>query len=265
MKKIFIAAVFSFLFAKTFFSLNFDHVDTLYEEGKYEEGVKILEKEFSKSASDPEIIWRISRFYFELAEEADKKSKKDKIALYTKAMDVARPFLDISYGDKLTRAEIIFWYAASYGSRGEVIGIKESLDTVPELFSLADKAIALDPTFAPAYLLKGRIDSSVPSFLGGDKFRMGVNIGKALYYNSKDMSMLVDSANAFLNRDWEVKKKNSVFKKSGPDGNPADISDKDYAKKLLGEAVELYKTFSKPTKRDGEKFREALDILKKLK
>ena len=186
---------------------NFDQVDKLYSEGKYAEGLKIIEKDFNHTNPDPEIIWRISRFYFEIAEETDKKNKKDKIENYTKGMEAAKQFLEITYGEKLTRAEIIFWYTANYGSRGETIGIKESLDIVPELFKLADKALSLDPAFAAPYLLKGRIDSSVPSFLGGDKFRMGVNLSKAIYYNADDMSVLVDSAVAFLNRDWSVSDK----------------------------------------------------------
>lgn len=249
------------------FCKDFEQVDKLYSEGKYADGLKILEKEFVQTNPDPEIIWRISRFYFEIADEKDKRNKKDKIAYFTKGMEIAKQFLEITYGDKLTRAEIIFWYTANYGSRGEVIGIKESLDIVPELFILADKALALDPTFAAPYLLKGRIDSSVPSFLGGDKFRMGVNLTKAILYNSTDMSVLVDSSVAFLNRDWSVsdKKKKGSSKKGETDGTPSDLSDKEYAKKLLNQAIDQYGTLENPTKRDALKFNEANELLKKLR
>jgi hypothetical protein len=266
--KIKLLTLFLILFVLNFASAkSFDQVDKLYREGNYNEGLKIIEKDFNHSNPDPEIIWRISRFYFEIADETDKKNKKDKIANFTKGMDVAKQFLEITYGEKLTRAEIIFWYTANYGSRGETIGIKESLDIVPELFNLADKALALDPTFAAPYLLKGRIDSAVPSFLGGDKFRMGVNLSKAIYYNSEDMSVLVDSSVAFLNRDWSVsdKKKKGVNKSGETDGTPADMSDKDYAKKLLNHAMDAYKSLENPTKRETLKLKEANNLLAKLK
>jgi len=251
---------------KLVFAKDYEAADELYTQGKYTDGLKMLEMEFVQANPDPELIWRLSRFYFEIAEQTDKKNKKVKIEYYTKGMDIAKQFLEITYGDKLARAQIIFWYTANYGSRGETIGIKESLDIVPELFNLADRALELDPTFAAPYLLKGRIDSSVPSFLGGDKFRMGVNLSKAIYYNPNDMSLLVDSSVAFLNRDWSVseKKKKAVNKQGETDGTPLDLSDKDYAKKLLEQAVELYKTIESPSKRDEMKLNEAEGLLKKI-
>jgi len=36
---------------------------------------------------------------------------------------------------------MVFWYAVNYGAREKVIGIKESLDILPDLYKLADKAI----------------------------------------------------------------------------------------------------------------------------
>ena len=196
-----------------------------------------------------------------------RKIRRISIVYFTKGMDISKQFLDITYGEKLTRAEIIFWYTANYGSRGETIGIKESLDIVPDLFNLADRALALDPTFAAPYLLKGRIDSSVPSFLGGDKFRMGVNLSKAILYNPTDMSVLVDSSVAFINRDWNVsdKRKKAINNKGETDGTPSNISDKEYAKKLLNQAIDQYKSLENPTKRDTLKLNEANELLKKLK
>ena len=263
--KFFLIIILSLFIYNTFYTKDFKTVDDLYHVGKYQEGIKILEKEYNISNPDPEIIWRITRFYFEIADALPDKEKQEKIRYYSKGMDIAKQFLDIKKGTNLDRAQVIFWYTACYGSRAELIGIKESLDILPDLFNLADKAIALDPTFAAPYLLLGRIDDAVPFFLGGDKFRMGKNLSKAIKYNSKDMSVLVDSGELFLKRGWDSNKKKKMAEKSGEDdGTPQDLSDKEYAKFLLDNSLELYKNIKDPSVREKIKYKDALELLKKI-
>ncbi|MBN1214910.1 MAG: hypothetical protein JXA99_05640, partial [Candidatus Lokiarchaeota archaeon] len=262
--------IFFIIFIIVFFisfisSMNFQKVDNLYHIGKYQEGVKILEGQFEILNPDPEIIWRITRFYFEIAEALPEKEKQEKIKYYTKGMQVSQPFLDITEGTNLDKAQIIFWYTACYGSRAELIGIKESLDIIPELFSLADKSLALDPTFAAPYLMLGRIDDAVPFFLGGDKFRMGKNLSKAIEFNPNDMSVLVESGELFLKRGWDVGKKEKMKEKNGEnDGTPQNLSDKEYAKILLDKSLELFKSINDPSVRDKIKYNQALELLKKF-
>ena len=255
-----------FIISSLTFSYDYTLVDELYRVGKYKEGLEGLESNFDVSKPDSQIIWRISRFYFEIAEAIDKRDKQEKINYYTKGMDIAEPYLDIKNGDALDRAQVIFWYTACFGSRGEVIGIKESLDIVPKLFELADRSLALDPTFAAPYLLKGRIDNAVPFFLGGDKFRLGQNLSLAIKYNPDDMSVLVDSADMFISRDWDAdKKRKNVEKKGADDGTPQNLSDKEYAKILLEKGIKLFDKIKNPSFRDKSKLEEAKKLLAGLK
>ena len=181
-------------------------------------------------------------------------------------MEVSEQFLDIKKGTNLDKAQVIFWYTACYGSRAELIGIKESLDILPDLFNLADKAIKLDPTFAAPYLLLGRIDDAVPFFLGGDKFRMGKNLSKAIEYNPKDMSVLVESGELFLKRGWDSNKKKKMAEKvKDNDGTPQYLSDKEYAKILLKKSLELFKSIKDPSVREKMKYQDAIKLLEKIK
>ena len=124
----------------------------------------------------------------------------------------------------------------------------------------------MDPTFAAPYLLLGRIDDAVPFFLGGDKFRMGKNLSKAIKYNPKDMSVLVESGELFLKRGWDSDKKKKMSKKfEEDDGTPQNLSDKEYAKILLDKSLELFKSISDPSVREEVKYQEALELLKKIK
>jgi len=245
------------------YSEDLQEIDELYKQGKYQVGLDKLKRMHNSSNPDPAVIWRISRMYYELAEElSDKKAKIDK---YTEGMNSSASYLNIKNGDKLDRAQVVFWYAVNLGARGEVIGIKESLDIVPKLFELADKAISIDPTFAAPYLLKGRIDDAVPSFLGGDKFRMGINFTMAIKLQ-KELNILVDSARGFIKRNWDADKKQKMKEKMNKtDGTPQNLSDKEYAKQLLKEAIGLFHTISRPSKREKMKYDEAVELYKKVK
>ncbi len=265
-RKIFLLIIINVFFVSFISSMNFKKVDNLYHIGKYQEGVKILEAQFDISNPDPEIIWRIARFYFEIGDALPDKEKQEKIKYFTKGMEASKDYFYISGGSNLDKAQVIFWYTACYGSRAEMIGIKESLDIIPELFSLADKSLALDPTFAAPYLMLGQIDDAVPFFLGGDKFRMGVNLSKAIKSNSKDMSVLVESGEIFLKRGWDTNKKAKMAEKFGKnDGTPQNLSDKEYAKVLFDKSLELYKSIGNPSVRDKVKYNQALELLKKIK
>jgi hypothetical protein len=247
------------------FPTDFTNIDNLYHDGKYQEGLNILLTMHDKNKPDPAVIWRICRMYYEIADLIPNKDKQKKINKFNEALDFTRPYLDLQTGDKLDRAQIVFWYAASLGSRGETIGIKESLDTVKDLFKLADKAISIDPTFAAPYLLKGRIDDAVPSFLGGDKFRMSINLTKGIELNPKDMNLLVDSAHAFIKRDWDVeKKRKNASKMNKTDGSPQNLSDREYAKQILNMAIKVYLEIKNPSKREMNKYNEAIRLLKKI-
>ncbi len=244
---------------------DFTKVDSLYHDGKYEQGLNILLTMYDKNNPDSAIIWRICRMYYEIADAMPKKEKQLKINKFNQALDFARPYLDMQDGGRLDRAQVVFWYAASLGSRGETIGIKESLDTVKDLFRLANKAISIDPTFAAPYLLMGRVDDAVPSFLGGDKFRMGINLSKGIELNPTDMSLLVDSAKAFYDRNWDIRKKYNMAKKMGnTDGTPQNLSDREYAKQILDQAVKVYFGIKNPSRREMNKYNEAVKLLKKL-
>lgn len=253
-------------FINFIYSKDFKIVDDLYHNGKFPEGLIILENEFDSSYPDIESIWRISRFYYEIADSLPIKNKQEKIEYYSKGMEIAAPYLDITYGEKSDQAQLIFWYTACYGSKSELIGIKESLDVIPELFMLSDKVIEFDPTFAAPYLLMSRVDDLVPSFLGGDKFRMGKNLSKAIKSNPEDISVLVESGELFFNRGWDIDKKKKIAEKNGEDdGTPKNLSDIEYAKILLDKGVELFKNADNPSIRDKNNYQLALELLKKIK
>lgn len=264
MKRFFISIYFIF-FAVLFISAqNWTTIDNFYRDGKYNEGLKEALTLLNQNKTNISLLWRISRFYLEIGDET--KDKKEKIATYSKGMEIAEPYINNTNDPKEERAQLFFWYTANFASRSKAIGIMESINTLPKLFELVDQNIAIDPTFAAPYLLKGRIDLEVPSFLGGNVFRMGESFSLAIKYNPKDLSVLVDAADGFYKRNWDAnRKKREAEKQNKTDGTPENLSDREYSKILLEMAFNVYKEMKEPTKRDTLKYNEGLELYKKFK
>jgi tetratricopeptide (TPR) repeat protein len=247
-----------------------DTVEDLYHNGKHEDALKLLEENYDSSNPDLGIVWRMSREIYEIGDKISSKDKDGKIETFTRGMEVVKPFLDTSSGSNEDRARVIFWYATNYGSRGKVIGIRESLGNIPEMMELADKSIALDPSHGSAYFLVAKIDEAVPGLFhgtlttAGDKLRMGVNFNKAIQYDP-NMTHLVEGAIGFYDRNWSADKKAKNYDEAGKDdGSPSGISDREYALKLLKQATSLYKSLEDPSVRDKVKYKEALKYIDKL-
>lgn len=262
LNKIINTIIFLLITTSALTALDNKQTDELHRLGNYQNELILLTNSFDKNNPQPEIIWRIGRSTFEIAEKINDKELK--IKKYQEAIDFLAPYLEINNGTKRERALIIHWYAANLGSKANTQGVLDSLDIVPDLRMLADKAQSIDPTFSDPYFVKARIDDRLPSLLGGDKFRMGSNMSKALELNSTDITVYVDGAKAFYNRNWSAKKKNEIKNKKGKsDGTPLTLSDREYAMKLINIAIKLYENRSNASARDKIKYNEALVLKKK--
>ncbi|HQB62375.1 MAG TPA: hypothetical protein PK899_12050, partial [Spirochaetota bacterium] len=169
------------LLASSVYSLDLAEIDKRLDRGDFLDSKKELEKSFDKLNPNLKILWRIARCYYELSDRAP--NKKDTILLCEQGMELLKDYVDVKEGEPIDRAKIVYWYDVLYSRRGKAIGIKESLNIIPELFKLADKAISIYPKFGDPYHLKAAIDDAVPGFLGGDKFRMSENFTKAISYD----------------------------------------------------------------------------------
>lgn len=246
------------------YSIDFTKPDNLHHKGNYKEELTLLKNYFATEKSDASLLWRIGRAYFEIAEQIPNKNKLEKIKAFNNGMEFLKPYIDIKEGDKSDRAKLVHWYTANFASKGNTIGAIEALSIVPELRALCDKALSIDPEFSDPYFILARIDDRLPGALGGDKVRMGINLSKALKFNSEDITVLVDSASAFYNRNWTIdKKKQEYSKKELQDPNPVNISDREYALELLKKSISIYKNLQDPSFRDTIKNKEANELLNK--
>jgi hypothetical protein len=246
-----------------FYSIDLKNIDSLHDNGNYQDAYKQLTGAFNKSVPDASIIWRITRELYEYT--GNIKDKKDKIAKLDEGLDFLKPYYDLKSGEIRDRATIIYWYAVFSSEKARTKGIKESLDNIPNLFKFCNDAIAIDPGYGDPYYLKAMIDDGLPTMFGGDKFNMSVNLTKALKCDPENYWYLVDGAKAYKNRNWDSdKKKKMAGKKGMDDGSPQNLDDKEFAKTLLNKAVELYNAAAVKSKINQGKIEEAKKMLEKM-
>jgi len=289
------------VFLGTFiFGVDLVKVDQMDREGKYVEALALLTEGFDKAKPDPKLVWRISRENFEIIDKQKNISKKEKIDKFTENLNFIKPFFSLKNAEKSDLAKIYYYYAVVLGSRGKVIGIKESIGIIPDLYHLASLAIDLDPGYTGSYLMVAKVDEALSPYMvmGGDYYRMGINFMKAMETGPETIINYHDAAIAFLARNWDVNKKKqeteswnkrkiSISVKSEKkdklteaekkrllkdyelgcttDLTPQDASDKDFAVELFKKAVKIYEQKKEPTARDTREYKDSIVQLKKLK
>jgi hypothetical protein len=282
------------------FGVDLQKVDQLDKDGKYEDALKLLKEGFDSAKPDAAVLWRMSRENYELADLIPLKNKKEKISKFTEGMDIVKPYFGITAGEKIDRAKLFHFYAINLGARGKVIGIKESLDIIPDLYFYASKSLELEPAFSGPYILVAEIDAALCPYLvmGGDYYRMGINYMKALQYESDNLTFYYNAAAGLSARNWDVSKKKSEtdkwnsrkesisdsFNKNKKmpdadrkkllkdyevkcvnDGTPENKSDKEFSIELLNKLVKLYEDKKDHSARDNLQYKNGVALLKKLK
>ena len=261
MKKILCISLIFFI-SLNVFSIDFVSIDNLHDNGNYQSAYKELMSAYDKSSPDAAVIWRLGRELYEYTKCV--KNKKDKLAKLDEAIGFLKPYYDLKSGDKRDRAKIIQWYAVLSSEKARTMGIKESLDNIPNLFRYCDDAIRIDSSYGDPYYLKGLIDDGLPSMFGGDKYNMSVNLSIALKCDPENYWYFLDGAKAYKNRNWSSSKKRKVAESKGrDDGSPQNLDDRDYAIKLLERAIEIYNKDNDKTKVDRELIDEVKQLLEK--
>jgi hypothetical protein len=104
------------------------------------------------------------------------------------------------------------------------------------------------------------IDKELPVIVGGNKVRMSQNFMKAMEVSPNVIVFMVDAADGFIGRGWDVAKK----VKSGDTYSPAGISDKEFAKQLLLNAKKIAAEKTDLSDKEKDKMKLAETLLKKV-
>jgi tetratricopeptide (TPR) repeat protein len=142
------AYILSFIISASFIFSSYKEIDELQEKSMFDEALKLCESNFN--SEDVEILWRLSRAYFDIADQtSDEEVQKINI---DKALPFARSAIELNP----LSARANHWYAVIIGKKGLLEGTKQKIINSYEVREFGLKAIELDPNYDGTYHLMGR-------------------------------------------------------------------------------------------------------------
>ena len=142
------------ILALTFFSFIFsgvyDDIDALQEKSKFKEALKLCQNYYEENNNDVEILWRLSRSYFDISDQTpDSKVQKENI-------DYALPYAKKALELDPYSAKSNHWYAVIIGKKGVLEGTKQKIINSREVEKHGLIAIKIDPSYDGTHHLMGR-------------------------------------------------------------------------------------------------------------
>ncbi len=125
--------------------------DSLHELKNYDETFKILKQAYSLDSNNVEVVWRLSRAYFDLADKKPQDFDYQKQFEYP-GLRLAKRALALDS----TSAAAHKWYAIHIGRVGEIEGTKQKILNSYQVREHILKAIKYDPTDDGNYHVMGR-------------------------------------------------------------------------------------------------------------
>ena len=127
---------------------SYSQIDELQKNSNFKEALKLCEANYD--ANDVEILWRLARSYFDIA---DQTSNTD---IQKKNIDKALPYAKKALNLDPLSAKANHWYAVIIGKKGVLEGTKQKILNSYEVEKYGLKAIELDPAYDGTYHLMGR-------------------------------------------------------------------------------------------------------------
>ena len=131
-------------------SIDFSIIDFYDANQQYDLEFQEIQKLSNKS--DPELIWRISRAYFNQAEKENNLEQKNK--LFYISYDYSKQALHL---DSMI-AKANHYYAVLHGQIGLIEGTKQKIINAYDVLKYGKIAIDLDPSYDNTYHLLGRLN-----------------------------------------------------------------------------------------------------------
>lgn len=230
-----------------FFSIAFcsviETIDTYQENNNFEKAIESTLSQYEANKGDVEILWRLARGYFDLADQtSDEVIKKNNI-------DKGLPYAKLALNIDSLSAKANHWYAVMIGQQGVLEGTKQKILNSYEVKKYCLKAIDIDPNYDGSFHVMGRwhynvadlswlertIASAVYAAPPKGSFDEAINyFKKAMKANSKDIRHYLWLGKSYYANGEDSKAKEILSKAINLDVNSnSDQMLKNEAKELL--------------------------------
>lgn len=193
-----------------------DQADTLYDEEQYVQGFALLDSVLPSvtSAGDKaEIYWRLARFQLFIADDKEDAGagKDELLSLFDKGVEFANKAIELK-----PSADAYYWRSSNTGRWGETKGILDSLGKSKPMHADLTKVIELDPDYADAWYVFGRLYLLLPGWpisFGNVKYAASFARRSIDVYAEDDLkiSYYKSLAEILWKRDWSKKERGEEF------------------------------------------------------
>lgn len=168
------------------------------------QSISLLENLRERDPSNFEVLWRLAKYEYYLAEPEKDAVKKSK--LLEAGMEVAKKAVALDG----KRVEGHFWLGANYGEYADLKGALQSLGLIRSMRKQFDTALKIDPAYenGAVYLALGEMYIRLPGIFGGNE-RLGVEMlekGLKIGANNSELMLALAERYARTGKKEEARK-----------------------------------------------------------
>ncbi|MDD5528414.1 MAG: hypothetical protein PHX21_00110 [bacterium] len=198
---------------------------------------EILQNVLNSDSNNLRANYELSKVYSLLGDDA--KTKEGKILFYNKGVECAKKAVKIDDNSEWAH----LWYMANTGKLGQLKGIVNAMNIVPEIKKEIEKMLQINPNSVEALDARAALYYELPGFLGGNLNKSIEDLNKAILIDSNNTTLYVDIGKAYIKKK-DYKKASVYLQKVIDMLNPTDeagyvLSDKPSAVKLLDKIKNL--------------------------
>jgi tetratricopeptide (TPR) repeat protein len=195
------------------------------------ESAKILQNVLSSDSNNLQANYELSKVYSLLGDDA--KTKEGKVLFYNKGVDYSKKAIKIDDNSEWAH----LWYMANTGKLGQLKGILNAVNIIPEIKKEIEKILQINPNSVEGLDARAALYYELPGFLGGNLNKSMEDLNKAIAIDSNNTTILIDIGKVYIKKK-DYKKAILYLQKVLDILNPTDeagyvLSDKPNAIKLL--------------------------------
>jgi tetratricopeptide (TPR) repeat protein len=158
------------------------------------EGMKLLRSARAQEPGNYEVAWRMARLAYTLGDKS--KDEEERKKAFAEGVAAGKAAVAASPG----KPEGHFWLGANTGGEAQVLGPLSGLASAKELRQRMETVLKLDEDFqgGSAHMVLGRLDTELPSMLGGDVKRAIATLEQGLRYGEQNSLLRLRLAEAYL-------------------------------------------------------------------
>jgi tetratricopeptide (TPR) repeat protein len=191
---------------------------------KLKQAIAVAEKVTSTSAQNYEMLWRLAKYRYYLADKEPDKKRREKI--FEAGVAAAKKAIAADPN----KVQGHFWLGANSGELADLKGAFDSLGLVRTIRREFEAALAIDPNYARGtiHLALAQMDLQLPRLLGGNDRRGLARLEEGMKFGENNAELKLALADVYIKknrRDEATRLLESIISEPDPLRSPAEMQE----------------------------------------